>query len=126
MAKEDTDVAIVLRDSNGDEIVTNAQAVIDDSIYGVNICNYTLNGNFFRENFQDDTDMELILTVKMKATGLTLVKCTLTISLQPVIFRRISGHGIGIMGKTPERSQSPISACSLMKAGAKSMIMEKK
>ncbi|ADU75676.1 hypothetical protein M972_112799 [Acetivibrio thermocellus AD2] len=63
-AKDDTDVEVVLRDNNGDEIKTDATGTIDDSIYGFNIHNLVLESRFFKETFQDDTDIELHLSVK--------------------------------------------------------------
>lgn len=63
MAKKDTPIDIVLRDANGKEILTNVQCTIDDSIYGIGIYNYLLKADFFKENFQDDVDIELILSV---------------------------------------------------------------
>lgn len=74
LEKEDSDVDIVLRDSNGYEIITNAQPVIEDNVYGLNICNYTLRADFFKENFQDDTDMQLILTVRSEGNRIDLGK----------------------------------------------------
>jgi len=62
--KDDTDVEVVLRDNNGDEIKTDATGTIDDSIYGFNIHNLVLESRFFKETFQDDTDIELHLSVK--------------------------------------------------------------
>ncbi|AEV67525.1 LOW QUALITY PROTEIN: hypothetical protein Clocl_0834 [Acetivibrio clariflavus DSM 19732] len=63
-AKNDSDVEVVLRDNNADEIKTDANGTIDDSIYGFTIHNLILESRFFKENFQDDTDIELHLTVK--------------------------------------------------------------
>lgn len=63
-AKNDSEVEVVLRDNNGDEINTNAKGTLDNSIYGFNIHNLILESRFFKENFQDDTDIELHLTVK--------------------------------------------------------------
>lgn len=63
-----------LRDSNGQEILTNAQCMEDDSIYGMGIYNYLLKSDFFRENFQDDTDVELQLTVKNQGCRIDLCK----------------------------------------------------
>ena len=63
-----------LRDSNGQEILTNAQRMEDDSIYGMGIYNYLLKSDFFRENFQDDTDVELQLTVKNQGCRIDLCK----------------------------------------------------
>ncbi len=74
LSKKDTDIDIVLRDNNADEINTNAQATTDDSIYGVGIYNYTVGANFFKENFQDDIDVELHLTVKNNGDKIDLGK----------------------------------------------------
>ncbi len=64
MAKKKTATDIVLRNSNGNEIPTNAQCTETDSIYGMGIYNYLLGTDYFKENFQNDTDMEMQLTVK--------------------------------------------------------------
>ncbi|HHX56807.1 MAG TPA: hypothetical protein GX710_02175, partial [Clostridiales bacterium] len=74
LAKKDTDVDIVLRDSNGDEINSNAQVTTDDSVYGIAIHNYTLSASFFKENFQDDVDVQLHLTVKNEDNRIDLGK----------------------------------------------------
>jgi len=74
LAKKDTDVDIVLRDSNGDEINSNAQATTDDSVYGIAMHNYTLSASFFKENFQDDVDVQLHLTVKNEDNRIDLGK----------------------------------------------------
>lgn len=64
MAKAGTDVDVVLRDMNADELYTNAQVSADDSIYGFTVYNYTLRSDFFRDSFDDDTDADLYLSVK--------------------------------------------------------------
>lgn len=74
MAKKNTDIEIVLRDSNGKEIVTNAASTVDDSIYGIGLYNYLLKSEFFRDNFQNDTDIELNLTVKNQSERIDLAK----------------------------------------------------
>lgn len=74
MAQKETSTDIVLRDSNGKEIFTNAQCTSDDSIYGMGIYNYLLTSDYFNENFQDDTDMELHLTVKNQGYRIDLGK----------------------------------------------------
>ncbi len=74
MSKKASATDIVLRDSNGQEILTNAQCMEDDSIYGMGIYNYLLKSDFFRENFQDDTDVELQLTVKNQGCRIDLGK----------------------------------------------------
>lgn len=74
MAKKDTPVDIVLRDADGKEIFTNAQYDADDSIYGIGIYNYLLKADFFKENFQDDVDTELILSVKNENSRIDLGK----------------------------------------------------
>ena len=63
MAKEDTSVDVVLRDSEGNIINTHAQSTIDNSIYGMKSYNFTLKADYFQDNFQDDTDTQLQLTV---------------------------------------------------------------
>lgn len=72
VAKKDTDVDIVLRDNNGQEYVTNAHAETDDSVYGMVIYYFTLEADFFKENFQDDTDVQLRLTVKNEGNRVDL------------------------------------------------------
>ena len=74
MSKKASATDIVLRDSNGQEILTNAQCMEDDRIYGMGIYNYLLKSDFFRENFQDDTDVELQLTVKNQGCRIDLGK----------------------------------------------------
>lgn len=64
LAKNDSDIDIVLRDYNGDEKNTDLTAEIDNSMYGVNVYRYTLKSEYFKDNFQDDTDTELYLSVK--------------------------------------------------------------
>lgn len=64
LAENDSDIDIVLRDYNGDEKNTNLTAEIDSSMYGVNVYGYTLKSDYFKDNFQDDTDAELYLSVK--------------------------------------------------------------
>ena len=64
LAKNDSDIDIVLRDYNGDEKNTDLTAEIDNSMYGVNVYRYTLKSDYFKDNFQDDTDAELYLSVK--------------------------------------------------------------
>jgi hypothetical protein len=74
MTKKDTAMDIVLRDNDATEVITNAQMEMDDNLYGVGIYNYTLTSNFFKENFQDDTDIELHLTVKNEDNRIDLGK----------------------------------------------------
>lgn len=74
LAKKDTPIDIVLRDGNGKEILTNAQCTMDDSIYGMGIYNYLLKSDFFQENFQDDIDVEMYLTVKNQGYRIDLGK----------------------------------------------------
>jgi len=64
LAKSDTDVDIVLRDTNAQEIQVNAQETADDSIYGFTIYNFVLESDFFKDNFAGDTDVDLYLSVK--------------------------------------------------------------
>lgn len=64
LARKDTNVDIVLRDTNAQEISANAQVTTDDSIYGFTIYYYLLKSDFFKDNFSDDMDADLHLTVK--------------------------------------------------------------
>ena len=49
---------------NGEEKNTDLQAQTDNSMYGVSVYRYTLKSDYFKENFQEDTDTELYLSVK--------------------------------------------------------------
>ncbi len=71
-AKKDTDIDIVLRDNNADEVNTKARGTTDNSICGFGIHNFILESNFFKENFQDDTDIELHLAVKNEGNRIDL------------------------------------------------------
>ncbi|MEE0060615.1 MAG: hypothetical protein UE295_07300 [Acutalibacteraceae bacterium] len=74
MAKKDTPIDIVLRDANGKEIIANIQCTADNSIYGIGIYDYLLKADFFKENFQDDVDVELILSVNNEDRRIDLGK----------------------------------------------------
>ncbi len=66
---------IVLRDMNGDEKNTNLEPdVQNEDLYGATVYNYTLSSDFFVENYQSDTDKELILTVKEDGNRIDLGK----------------------------------------------------
>ncbi len=75
MSETGKEPKIVLRDLNGDETDTGLKA--DDcntDMYGVNVYNYTLKSEFFKTNYQNDTDKELILTVKNDGKRIDLGK----------------------------------------------------
>lgn len=74
LAQKDTDVKIVLRDNNGEEYIANASAVTDDSVYGMTIYYFTLEAAYFKENFQEDTDAELRLSVMNEGSRIDLGK----------------------------------------------------
>lgn len=74
LAKNDSQIDIVLRDYNGDEKYTNLQAEVDNSMFGVSVYRYTLKSDFFKENYQDDTDVELYLSVKNESGRIDLGK----------------------------------------------------
>ncbi|HNZ99231.1 Ig-like domain repeat protein [Ruminococcus sp.] len=63
-SEKNSDVNVVLRDFNGDEKVTDLRSETDPSLYGVNISRFTLGSDYFKNNFRDDTDTELYLSVK--------------------------------------------------------------
>lgn len=89
LAKTNSQTDIVLRDYNGEEKNTDLQAQTDNSMYGVSVYRYTLKSDYFKENFQEDTDTELYLSVKMKTEGLIWAKCILIIFRLRVIFLMI-------------------------------------
>jgi len=65
MAKDKSDVKILLRDMNGDEKDTMLSPESEDeSMYGVGVYTYKLKREFFIDNYQNDTDSELNLSVK--------------------------------------------------------------
>lgn len=64
LARNDSNIDIVLRDYNGDEKNTDLLAETDNSMYGVSVYRYTLKSDYFKDNFQGDTDAELYLSVK--------------------------------------------------------------
>lgn len=65
MSTSSSEKKIVLRDMNGDETDTELYPdSVNTELYGITICNYTLKADFFKNNYQNDTDKELILTVK--------------------------------------------------------------
>lgn len=64
IAKDEANTDIVLRNTNAEEMSTNAQAVMDNSVYGVTMYNFVLKSGFFTDNFSGDTDMDLHLSVK--------------------------------------------------------------
>ncbi|MBR1391336.1 MAG: Ig-like domain repeat protein [Lachnospiraceae bacterium] len=74
VAAKDSDVDIVLRDSNGGELKTDAEASVDESIYGMELFDFLLKGDFFKENFRNDTDEELFLSVRNEESRIDLGK----------------------------------------------------
>ena len=65
MARSKEDVKILLRDTNGDEKDTMLEPESEDvSMYGLGVYSYKLKREFFVENYQNDIDSELFLTVK--------------------------------------------------------------
>lgn len=91
MAKKDADIDIVLRDNNADEVNTYIEPIADNSLYGVGIYDFVLKSTFFSDNFQEDTDVELYLTVKSEGNRIDLGKmhidnvaptCTLPMEFQ--------------------------------------------
>lgn len=64
MARDKSDVKIVLRDMNGDEKDTMLTPEDEkESMYGMSIYTYKLRSEFFINNYQSDTDAELNLSV---------------------------------------------------------------
>lgn len=69
-----TDIDIVLRDTNGNDIRTESRVTTDESIYGIGVSIYEIDEAFFRENFSEDTDKEMHLTVRNGAYRIDLAK----------------------------------------------------
>ena len=74
MAPDGTDIDIVLRDTNGNEYKTEARYSMDTSAYGINVCTYEIDEAFFADEFQDDVDKEMHLTVKNRGGRIDLAK----------------------------------------------------
>ena len=75
MSGSSTDKKIVLRDLNGDETDTKLSPdSVNTDMFGVRIYNYTLKSDFFKKNYQNDTDKELILSVKDNGERIDLGK----------------------------------------------------
>lgn len=64
VAREDSNVDIVLRDTNAEEVPVDAQVTADHSVYGVVIYHFVLKSDFFKDTFSEDTDAELYLVIK--------------------------------------------------------------
>ena len=75
MSGSQSDKKIVLRDLNGDETDTKLSPdSVNTDMFGVKILNYTLKSDFFKKNYQNDTDKELILSVKDNGERIDLGK----------------------------------------------------
>ncbi len=74
MAPTETDIDIVLRDTNGNDIQTESHFTTDNSVYGINVSTFEIDEAFFRDNFQDDIDMEMNLTVRNQEYRIDLAK----------------------------------------------------
>ncbi len=62
-AKTDTTSHIVLKDNDGNETDTGLTAENEENKYGVGLYRYTLKGDYFKNNYQEDTDATFYLTV---------------------------------------------------------------
>ena len=66
---------IVLRDLNGDETDTKLTPdSVNEDMFGIKVLSYTLPAEFFKKNYQNDIDKELILTVKDNGERMDLGK----------------------------------------------------
>ncbi|MDR2492358.1 MAG: hypothetical protein LBD25_02690 [Coriobacteriales bacterium] len=72
LAKKDTGVDIVLRDNNGDEINTRTVPQVNNEVFGVTVSNFVLESEYFKENFQEDTDALFHLSAKNEGKRLDL------------------------------------------------------
>lgn len=64
-ADEEDALEIVLRDTDGAEKTASTSVVGSESVYGVNVHTLELPAEFFRDNYQADTDTQMHLTVRM-------------------------------------------------------------
>ncbi|MBE5880140.1 MAG: hypothetical protein E7288_09240 [Lachnospiraceae bacterium] len=74
LTKLESPAEVVLRDTNGREYPTNAKVDMVNSIYGVQEYYFNVDSGFFKETFQDDTDIELFFTVKNEENRIDLGK----------------------------------------------------
>ena len=72
MATKDMPVDIVLRGTNGDETLVSTSCEVTGNIYGIDVMTYTVEPDFFKESFRDDTDKELHLTVRTEKKRIDL------------------------------------------------------
>lgn len=64
-ADEEDALEIVLRDTDGSEKKAATNVVESESVYGVNVHTLELPAEYFRDNYQADTDTQMQLTVRM-------------------------------------------------------------
>lgn len=74
MAQVDTPIDIVLRDTDGNEVLAETKNDPNDSFYGICLYTFEISAGFFREKFQEDVDKEMHLTVRNGEKRIDLAK----------------------------------------------------
>ncbi len=74
MAKEGTNVDIVLRDTDGGEKPVNTQITADHSVYGFTIYNLVVSADYFKDSFPDDIDTYRYLAIRNEDKRIDLGK----------------------------------------------------
>lgn len=74
MAKEGTNVDIVLRDTKGGEKPVDAERTADHSVYGVTIYYLVVRAGYFNDNFSNDVDAYRYLAIWNKDKRIDLGK----------------------------------------------------
>lgn len=74
VTQSETMTDVVLRDLNGNEYQVKASVKTDNKIHGLQTAIYTISSEYFKETFQDDIDMELLLSVKNEENRIDLGK----------------------------------------------------
>ena len=63
---------VTLNSNDGDNIDVETQQDENGVVHGVNLCRYTVSGNFFKDTFREDTDAEYYLTVSTLGESIEL------------------------------------------------------
>lgn len=63
---------VTLNSNDGDNIDVETQQDENGVAHGVNLCRYTVSGNFFKDTFREDTDAEYYLTVSTLGESIEL------------------------------------------------------
>ena len=70
--KKSAQTKITLNSNDGEEIVVDTELKEESAAHGVNLCRYTLSGDYFKNNFKEDTDASYYLTVNTSGKSVEL------------------------------------------------------